>query len=116
MTTIVEQLSSYAAALRFEDLPREVVRQATPLATAQYILVLHPSVQAATLNEFIALAKQKPGSLNYSSAGVGSPLHLAAELFKKRAGISKSRLSNLNGPLCVFRQSCAASFIFSCPD
>lgn len=69
----------------------------TLLATAQYILVLHPSVQAATLNEFIALAKRKPGSLNYSSAGVGSPLHLAAELFKKRAGISMVHLAYKGG-------------------
>lgn len=69
----------------------------TLLATAQYILVLHPSVQAATLNEFIVLAKQKPGSLNYSSAGVGSPLHLAAELFKKRAGISMVHLAYKGG-------------------
>jgi tripartite-type tricarboxylate transporter receptor subunit TctC len=60
----------------------------TLLATAQYILVLHPGVQAGTLKEFIALAKQKPGGLNYASAGVGSPLHLAAELFKKRAGVN----------------------------
>ena len=64
----------------------------TLLATAQYILVIHPSVAATTLKEFIALAKQKPGSLNYASAGVGSPLHLAAELFKKRAGISMVHL------------------------
>jgi tripartite-type tricarboxylate transporter receptor subunit TctC len=59
----------------------------TMLAAAQYILVLHPSVPANTLKELIALAKQKPGSLNYATAGVGSPLHLAGELFKKRAGI-----------------------------
>ncbi|MEO8441325.1 MAG: tripartite tricarboxylate transporter substrate binding protein [Betaproteobacteria bacterium] len=64
----------------------------TLLATAQYILVIHPSVAATTLKEFIALAKQKPGSLNYASAGVGSPLHLAAELFKKRAGIDMVHL------------------------
>jgi tripartite-type tricarboxylate transporter receptor subunit TctC len=59
----------------------------TVLATAQYILVLHPGVPAATLQEFIAVARQKPKGLNYASAGVGSPLHLAAELFKKRAGV-----------------------------
>jgi tripartite-type tricarboxylate transporter receptor subunit TctC len=59
----------------------------TMLAAAQYILVVHPSVTANTLKELIALAKQKPGSLNYATAGVGSPLHLAGELFKKRAGI-----------------------------
>ena len=59
----------------------------TQLATAQYILVLHPSVPAKSVAELIALAKAKPGSLNYASSGVGSPLHLAAELFKSRVGI-----------------------------
>lgn len=59
----------------------------TQLATAQYFLVLHPSVSASSVKEFVALAKAKPGKLNYSSSGVGSPLHLAAELFKQRAGI-----------------------------
>lgn len=67
------------------------------LATAQYILVVNPSVKATTLQEFIALAKQKPGSLNYASAGVGSPLHLAAELFKKRAGIDMVHLPYKGG-------------------
>ncbi len=59
----------------------------TQLATAQYFLVLHPSVQASSLKEFIALAKAHPRQLNFSSSGVGSPLHLAAELFSQRAGI-----------------------------
>jgi len=69
----------------------------TLLATAQYILVIHPSVAATNLKDFIALAKQKPGSLNYASAGVGSPLHLAAELFKKRAGIDMAHLAYKGG-------------------
>lgn len=69
----------------------------TLLATAQYILVLHPSVQATTLKDFIALARQKPGALNYSSAGVGSPLHLAAELFKKRAGVNMVHIAYKGG-------------------
>src|SRR3954471_4628856 len=76
-------------------LPYSVTKDLQPvtlLATAQYILVIHPSVAATTLKDFIALAKQKPGSLNYASAGVGSPLHLAAELFKKRAGINMVHL------------------------
>jgi len=59
----------------------------TMLATAEQLLVVHPGVPANTLKEFIALAKQKPGALNYASAGVGSPIHLAAELLKKRTGI-----------------------------
>jgi tripartite-type tricarboxylate transporter receptor subunit TctC len=59
----------------------------TQLATAQYILVVHPSVPAKSLAEFVALAKAKPATMNYASSGAGSPLHLAAELFKARAGI-----------------------------
>ena len=69
----------------------------TLLATAQYILVLHPSVPASTVKDFIALARQKPGSFNYSSAGVGSPLHLAAELFKKRAGVDMVHIAYKGG-------------------
>lgn len=81
-------------------LPYSVTKDLQPitlLATAQYILVVHPSVAASNLKDFIALAKQKPGSLNYASAGVGSPLHLAAELFKKRAGINMVHLAYKGG-------------------
>lgn len=59
----------------------------TLLATAQYILVIHAGVPANTVKEFIALAKARPGGLNFSSGGTGTPLHLAAELFSKRADI-----------------------------
>jgi len=59
----------------------------TLLAAAQYILVLHPSVQATTVKDLVALMKQKPNSLNFASAGVGSPLHLAGELFQRRAAV-----------------------------
>jgi tripartite-type tricarboxylate transporter receptor subunit TctC len=68
------------------DMARDLA-PVTLLATAQYILVLHPSVPANTVKEFIALARQKPGAFNFSSGGAGTPLHLAAELFSKRAGI-----------------------------
>jgi tripartite-type tricarboxylate transporter receptor subunit TctC len=59
----------------------------TLLSTADSLVVVHPSVQANTLKEFVALAQQKPGSLNYGSGGVGSSNHLTAELLKKRIGI-----------------------------
>lgn len=67
------------------------------LATAQYILVIHPSVKAGTVKELTALAKQNPKTLNYASAGVGSPLHLAAELFKKRADVNMVHLPYKGG-------------------
>ena len=52
------------------------------------ILVIHPSLPARSVKELIALAKARPGSLNYGSAGSGSSQHLAGELFKKMAGVS----------------------------
>jgi tripartite-type tricarboxylate transporter receptor subunit TctC len=71
-------------------LPFDVSRDFVPitqLGTAQFFLVLHPSVPARSLKELIALARERPGELNYASSGPGAPLHLAAELFKQRAGI-----------------------------
>ncbi|KAF1044419.1 tripartite tricarboxylate transporter substrate binding protein [Xylophilus sp.] len=51
------------------------------------VVTVGPSVQAKNLAEFIALAKSKPDGLNYGSSGNGSPQHLAAELFKRQAGV-----------------------------
>ncbi|MDB5804662.1 MAG: hypothetical protein JWN73_1984 [Betaproteobacteria bacterium] len=67
------------------DVQRDL-RPVTLLAGAQYILVVNSSVPAKSVKELVALAKAKPGTLNYSSSGPGGPLHLAAELFKSRTG------------------------------
>ena len=60
----------------------------TLLASAEYMIVVHPKVAANTIQELIALAKQKPGVLNYASGGVGTPIQLAAELLKRRTSIN----------------------------
>jgi tripartite-type tricarboxylate transporter receptor subunit TctC len=81
-------------------LPYSVEKDLQPvtlLATAQYILVIHASVPAGTLKEFIALVKQKPGAYNYASGGIGTPLHLAAELFQKQAGVKMVHLAYKGG-------------------
>jgi tripartite-type tricarboxylate transporter receptor subunit TctC len=49
-------------------------------------MVIHPSVPAKDLGEFIAYAKARPGELNYASSGTGTPYHMAAELFKAMSG------------------------------
>ncbi len=56
------------------------------LATSPIVMVVNPSVAAQNVREFVALAQGSPGKLNYASAGVGTPFHLAAELFKTQTG------------------------------
>src|SRR5450432_2624377 len=68
----------------------ELMRDLMPIAPVNYsdlVIVVHPSVAAKTLAEFIALAKSQPGKLNYASSGQGTPYHMAGELFKTMAGI-----------------------------
>jgi tripartite-type tricarboxylate transporter receptor subunit TctC len=68
----------------------ELMRDLAPIAPVNYsdlVIVVHPSVPAKTLQEFIALAKSQPGKLNYASSGQGTPYHMAGELFKTMAGI-----------------------------
>ena len=56
------------------------------------VLVVHPSVKASTLREFVELAKASPGELNYGTAGMGSPQHLHAEFFNQLAGIKTNHI------------------------
>jgi tripartite-type tricarboxylate transporter receptor subunit TctC len=68
----------------------ELMRDLAAIAPVNYsdlVIVVHPSVPAKTLAEFIALAKSQPGKLNYASSGQGTPYHMAGELFKTMAGI-----------------------------
>lgn len=70
--------------------PFDLMRDFAPISGVSYsdlMMVVHPSVQASNLKEFIALAKSKPGALNYASSGNGTPYHMAGELFKSMAGV-----------------------------
>jgi tripartite-type tricarboxylate transporter receptor subunit TctC len=70
--------------------PFELMRDFAPITGVNYsdlLMVIHPSVPANNLKEFIALAKSKPGSMNYASSGNGTPYHMAGELFKAMAGV-----------------------------
>ncbi|CAN5152221.1 hypothetical protein BH10PSE6_BH10PSE6_17080 [soil metagenome] len=57
-----------------------------PVNSSDLVMVVHPSVPARTLAEFIALAKKEPGKLAYASSGPGTPYHMAGELFKAMSG------------------------------
>jgi tripartite-type tricarboxylate transporter receptor subunit TctC len=70
--------------------PFDLLRDFAPITginSSDLLMVIHPSVPANNLKEFIALAKAKPGALNYASSGPGTPYHMAGELFKAMAGV-----------------------------
>jgi len=69
--------------------PFDLMRDFVPVAPVNYsdlIMVVHPSVPANNLKEFLALLKAKKGELNYASSGLGTPYHMAGELFKAMSG------------------------------
>ena len=77
--------------------PYDVTKDFTPIinvAISPYALVVNPSVPAHSLKEFIAYAKANPGKLSYSSPGVGSASHLAAEMLKTMASIDMVHVPN----------------------
>jgi tripartite-type tricarboxylate transporter receptor subunit TctC len=89
--TILLQTSTLATLPHLiSNLPFDPVKDFAPVAqliTTQLVLVLHPSVPAGNLTEFIELAKAKPGQLNFAAVGTGSSTHLAGELFKSITGV-----------------------------
>src|SRR6187397_2158792 len=69
--------------------PFQLMRDFVPVATVNYsdlLMVVHPSVSAKSVKEFIDLLKKEPGKLNYASSGPGTPYHMAGELFKAMTG------------------------------
>ena len=74
----------------YRSLPFDPVKAFEPItqvAASQFVLVGSPKLEAKTLQDVIALARAKPGKLNYGSSGVGAPLHMQAEMFKHGAGL-----------------------------
>ena len=74
----------------FAKMPFDPIKDLAPVtlaASTPNVLVVHPSLKAATVNELIALARAKPGEINFASSGYGTPAHLAGELFNSMAGV-----------------------------
>lgn len=78
-------LPSLYSKLGFE--PLKDFQPISQLVRIQNVMVVHPSVPANTLQEFVALAKASPGQIEYASTGIGNPPHLSGELLKSMAGI-----------------------------
>jgi tripartite-type tricarboxylate transporter receptor subunit TctC len=88
--TLVMTDTSIALNPSLKTLPYDTLKDFEPislLATAPVILVAHPKVPAKTLQEFVKLAKEQPGKLNYASGGNGASTHLGGELLKLVASI-----------------------------
>lgn len=84
----------------YKKLPFDPQRDLTPIINvgqASLVIVVHPSVKANTIQEFVALAKAAPTPLFYSSAGNGSTGHVAGELFAARAGIRMTHVPYKGG-------------------
>jgi tripartite-type tricarboxylate transporter receptor subunit TctC len=75
----------------YRKLPYDLLKDlqtVTLVGQTSVVLVVHPSFSAKSVAEFVEAAKQKPGALNYGSAGIGSPQHLQSELFSQRTSMS----------------------------
>lgn len=84
-----------------QKLPFDVASDFVPVgavAFAPSVVVVHLGVQASTMKELIDLARARPGKLSYASAGVGSPAHLATELFKSAMGLDITHVPYKGAP------------------
>jgi tripartite-type tricarboxylate transporter receptor subunit TctC len=90
--TLLQIVTPHAInAALYSNLSFDFMRDIAPVvcsARLGYVIVVHPSVPATTVPEFIAYAKANPGKINYGSAGPGTPQNIACELFKMMAGVN----------------------------
>jgi len=94
--TLLVAAGSFSIGPLLEKAPYDVIRDFAPVClviTAPSVLVVHPSLPVKSVKQLIALAKAKPGELNFSTSGTGSANHLPAELFKHLAGVNFVRVN-----------------------
>ncbi|MGZ8210655.1 MAG: Bug family tripartite tricarboxylate transporter substrate binding protein [Burkholderiales bacterium] len=94
--TLLVTGGTFVTGYLIEKLPYEPLRDFAPISLTHRqpnILVVHPSLPVKSVKDLIALAKARPGELNYSSSGIGSTNHLAAELFKFMSGVRIVRIN-----------------------
>jgi tripartite-type tricarboxylate transporter receptor subunit TctC len=94
--TLLVTGGTFVTGYLIEKLPYDPLRDFAPISLTHRqpnILVVHPSLPVKSVKDLIALARAKPGELNYSSSGVGSSNHLAAELFKFMTGVRIVRIN-----------------------
>ena len=103
-TLFIGTVANTINATLYPKLPFDFVRDFAPVAlttAAPNVLVVHPTVPARSVKELVALAKSRPGKLNFASAGVGTAPHLSGELFKVMAGVSMTHIPYKGSPPAV---------------
>ena len=88
----------------YKTLPYDPVKDFAPITMTTaypYILVVNSELPAKTLQEFVTLARSKPGAMNYGSTGVGAANHLVAELFNSKAGLTMTHVPYRGTALAV---------------
>ncbi len=93
--TLVIVSTSYAVNANLYRMPYNPVEQVSPvglIGTAPFIVAVHPSVPADSMNKLVELARKNPGKLNYGSTGQGAITHLATELLNLMAGINMTHI------------------------
>ena len=103
-TLFIGTVANTINATLYTKLPFDFARDFAPVALATAtpnVLVVHPSVPAKTVKELIALAKSRPGQLNFASAGTGTAPHMSGELFKAMAGVSMVHIPYKGSPPAV---------------
>ena len=99
-TLVLATISHNGAFAMYKNLPYDPPKDLKPIvliAESASMLVVHPSVPANSTQEFIALAKAKPGQLNYGSAGNGSAIHMATALFEHMADVTLTHVPYKGG-------------------
>jgi tripartite-type tricarboxylate transporter receptor subunit TctC len=85
-------------------MPYDPLKDLAPIGVVSigpFLLICHPNVPAKSVQELVALARSRPGKLNYASAGSGTPNHLAMELFKSMAGVDITHVPYKGAPQAV---------------
>jgi tripartite-type tricarboxylate transporter receptor subunit TctC len=103
-TLFIGTVANTINATLYSKLPFDFARDFAPIAlttAAPNVLVVHPSVPARSVAELVALAKARPGQLNYASAGTGTAPHLSAELFNSMAGVKMVHVPYKGSPPAV---------------
>jgi tripartite-type tricarboxylate transporter receptor subunit TctC len=117
-TVFLVSITHAVNASLYRNLPFDLARDfaaVTQLASSPQVIVVHPSLPVNSVAELVKLAKARPGTINYSSAGAGTSTFLAAELFKARAGVNLVHIAYRGGGAALTAAVAGESPVYFAP-